>query len=70
MLNAKSSEHCPDQNWANSVEGCDLQVGSEKNSHRDSHRKDMSSLIQGSLNCRSACDTMFSYMVCIHGPHG
>jgi len=40
-----------------SVEGCDLQVGSGKNpeSHRDSHRKDMSPLTQG-LNCRSACD--------------
>jgi len=40
-----------------SVEGCDLQVGSEKNreSHRDSHRKDMSPLTQG-LNYRSACD--------------
>ena len=42
-----------------SVEGCDLQVGSEKKnpeSHRASHRKDMSPLTQG-LNYRSACDT-------------
>ena len=41
-----------------SVEGCDLQVGWEKNpeSHRGSHRKDMSPLTQG-LNYRSACDT-------------
>jgi len=40
-----------------SVEGCDLQVGSEKKSesHRGSHRKDMSPLTQG-LNYRSACD--------------
>jgi len=40
-----------------SVEGCDLQVGSGKKSesHRDSHRKDMSPLTQG-LNYRSACD--------------
>jgi len=40
-----------------SVEGCDLQVGWGKNpeSHRGSHRKDMSPLTQG-LNCRSACD--------------
>ena len=41
-----------------SVEGCDLQVGSGKKSesHRDSHRKDMSPLTQGGLNYRSACD--------------
>ena len=41
-----------------SVEGCDLQVGSGKKypeSHRASHRKDMSPLTQG-LNYRSACD--------------
>ena len=96
MLNAKSSENCPDQNWANfggfgglrfrgfkklqflpekahvfvnprrlshfaskSVKGCDLQVGSGKNpeSHRGSHRKDMSPLTQG-LNYRSACDNV------------
>ena len=40
-----------------SVEGCDLQVGSEKKpeSHRAAHRKDMSPLTQG-LNYRSACD--------------
>jgi len=39
-----------------SVEGCDLQVGWGKNpeSHRGSHRKDMSPLTQG-LNYRSAC---------------
>ena len=37
--------------------GSDLQVGSGKKleSHRDSHRKDMSPLTQG-LNYRSACD--------------
>jgi len=41
-----------------SVERCDLQVGwgENKESHRDSHRKDMSPLTQG-LNYRSACDT-------------
>jgi len=41
-----------------SVEGCDLQVGwgkKNKESHRGSHRKDMSPLTQG-LNYRSACD--------------
>jgi len=40
-----------------SFEGCDLQVGCGKKteSHRDSHRKDMSPLTQG-LNYRSACD--------------
>ena len=40
-----------------SVEGCDLQLGSGKNreSHRASHRKDMSPLTQG-LNYLSACD--------------
>jgi len=41
-----------------SVEGCDLQVGLRKKnreSHRASHRKDMSPLTQG-LNYRSACD--------------
>ena len=40
-----------------SVEGCDLQVswGKNRESHRDSHRKDMSPLKQG-LNYRSACD--------------
>ena len=40
-----------------SVEGCDLQVGWGKNreSHRESHRKDMSPLTQG-LKYRSACD--------------
>jgi len=40
-----------------SVEGCDLQVGWRKNkeSHRNSHRRDMSPLTQG-LNYRSACD--------------
>jgi len=43
-----------------SVEGCDLQVGSgNKNpeSHRGSHRKDMSPLTQG-LNYLSACDSV------------
>ena len=40
-----------------SVEGCDLQVGWGKNSHRGSHRKDMSPLTQG-LNYRSACDSV------------
>ena len=42
-----------------SVAGCDLQVGSGKKnpeSHRASHRKDMSPLTQG-LNYRSACDS-------------
>jgi len=41
-----------------SVDWFDLQVGWGKNreSHRDSHRKDMSPLTQG-LNYRSACDT-------------
>jgi len=40
-----------------SFEGCDLQVGWGKNpeSHRGSHRIDMSPLTQG-LNYRSACD--------------
>jgi len=40
-----------------SVEGCDLQVGWGKNpeSHRGSHKKDISPLTQG-LNYRSACD--------------
>jgi len=42
-----------------SVEACDLQVGSGKKSesHRASHRKDMSPLTQ-CLNYRSACDYM------------
>ena len=43
-----------------SVVGCDLQVGlGKKNpeSHRGSHRKDMSPLTQG-LNYRSACDSV------------
>jgi len=42
-----------------SVAGCDLQVGWGKNreSHRASHRKDMSPLTLG-LNYRSACDKL------------
>ena len=42
-----------------SVEGCALQVGWGKNpeSHRGSHRKDMSPSTQG-LNYRSACDVV------------
>jgi len=41
------------QNWL----GCDLQVGWEKlESHRDSHRKDMSPSTQG-LNYRLACNS-------------
>ena len=48
-----------------SVEGCDLQVGSGKKnreSHRASHRKDMSPLTQG-LNYRSACDGLISVII-------
>jgi len=47
-----------------SVEGCDLQVGSGKKSesHRESHRKDMSPLTQG-LNYRSACDMHYYIQV-------
>ena len=44
-----------------SVEGCDLQIGWGKTSHRDSHRKDMSPLTQG-LNYRSACDGGIAHM--------
>ena len=41
-----------------SVEGCDLQVrGKKSESHRGSHRKDMSPLTHG-LNYRSACDAV------------
>ena len=50
-----------------SVEGCDLQRKSE--SHRDSHRKDMSPLTQG-LNYRSACNFPNSRTVVqTHGLH-
>jgi len=53
-----------------SVEGCDLQVGWGKNpeSHRGSHRKDMSPFTQG-LNYRSACDAFAWQLSVVYG-HG
>jgi len=44
------------------AQGCDLHVGEKKESHRDSHRKDMSPLTQG-LNYRSAYDRQQSVRI-------